>query len=96
MYILKMKVEIVFLLVGLAFCICGCGEDFDDSADELGLAFDSPAIGGRPSPSFNVTPIFCRSLQRDAPLPAAMSPTDQKMLISGRMPPFKREGNMVP
>ena len=57
---LKMKVEIVCLLVGLAFCICGCGEDFDDSADELGLVFDSSAAGSRPDPSFNadISPIL--------------------------------------
>ncbi|RKU23536.1 hypothetical protein C6500_01350 [Candidatus Poribacteria bacterium] len=38
-----MEKSIIFLLfIGLIFCIYGCGKNFDDSAAELDLAFDSP------------------------------------------------------
>ena len=48
------------LFVGMAFCVCGCGKSFDDSAAELGLAFNNPTVSGRPSPSFetDVLPIL--------------------------------------
>lgn len=40
----------VFLLVGFALWVCGCGAIHHDSGEEF--AFDSPAAGGRRSPSF--------------------------------------------
>ena len=48
----NMTIGTAFLLAGFALWVCGCGESFDDSAEELGLAFDSPGDGGRHSPSF--------------------------------------------
>ena len=59
MYTMNMKAAFV-LFVGIAFCIYGCGKSFDESAAELGLAFDNPTVSGRPSPSFetDVLPIL--------------------------------------
>ena len=48
----NMKIWLALLLVGCAFWASGCGASFDDSAEELGLVFDSPGVGGRHSPSF--------------------------------------------
>ena len=59
MYIMNRKAAFVFL-VGIAFCIYGCGKSFDDSATELGLIFDNPTVSGRASPSFetDISPIL--------------------------------------
>lgn len=48
------------LFLGIMFCIYGCGKSFDDSAAELGLAFDSPADSDRLTPSFkaDISPIL--------------------------------------
>ena len=55
------QIRIVFtLFFAFMFCIWGCGKSFDDSAAELGLAFDSSAAGSRPEPSFSsdISPIL--------------------------------------
>ncbi|MDE0466692.1 MAG: hypothetical protein OYL97_06515 [Candidatus Poribacteria bacterium] len=48
------------LFLGIIFCIYGCGKSLDDSAAELGLAFDSPADSDRLTPSFkaDISPIL--------------------------------------
>ena len=48
------------LFFAFMFCIWGCGKSFDDSAAELGLAFDSPTASGRLAPSFSadISPIL--------------------------------------
>ena len=56
-----MNIKTAFVLfVGVAFCLYGCGKNFDDSAAELGLTFDNPTVSGRPSPSFDtdISPIL--------------------------------------
>ena len=59
MYTTNIKTTFV-LFVGIAFCIYGCGKNFDDSAAELGLTFGNPTGSSRPSPSFetDISPIL--------------------------------------
>ena len=59
MYTMSIKAMFV-IFVSIAFCLYGCGKNFDDSATELGLTFDNPTVSGRPSPSFetNILPIL--------------------------------------
>ncbi len=47
----------MLLVSGLMF---GCGIDFEQAADDLGVVFDNPVAAGRPSPSFsaNILPIL--------------------------------------
>lgn len=51
MYTMNIKAAFA-LFVSIAFCLYGCGKNFDDSATELGLTFDNPTVSGRLSPSF--------------------------------------------
>ena len=58
---LTIEKKMVFtLFFAFMFCIWGCGKSFDDSAAELGLAFDSPTASGRLAPSFSadISPIL--------------------------------------
>ena len=52
MYKTNIKTAFVFF-VGIAFCLYGCGKNFDNSVAELGLTFDNPTVSGRLSPSFS-------------------------------------------
>ena len=59
MYKIKAKAVFIFFL-GIVLCICGCGKSLDDSAAELGVAFDSPVVSSGSIPSFNadISPIL--------------------------------------
>lgn len=64
-YMNRIKTGLALLLSAFTLWVCGCGASFDDTAEELGLVFDNPGDGGRPSPSFqnDILPIL---LQRCA------------------------------